>query len=145
MPRVLDLGSGGGSPAIPMKMAAPAVTLRMVESKTRKAAFLREVVRNLDLGQTFVDAVRFEELLVRPTLHDAFDVVTMRAVRVDQKTVAKIQSFIRPEGLLLLFGTRAPSLSDDGRSTVGRCGPSRAPQAMGKSLGDPHEARTTVG
>ena len=115
---LLDLGLGGGSPAIPMKMAAPAVTLRMVESKTRKAAFLREVVRNLDLGQTFVDAVRFEELLVRPTLHDAFDVVTMRAVRVDQKTVAKIQSFIRPEGLLLLFGTRVPSLSDKGASKL---------------------------
>ena len=71
-------------------------------------------MRNLDLGQTFVDAVRFEELLVRPALHDAFDVVTMRAVRVDRKTVAKIQSFIRPEGLLLLFGTRALSLSDLG-------------------------------
>lgn len=111
---VLDLGSGGGSPAIPMRIAAPGVTLRMVESKTRKAAFLREVVRNLDLGQTFVDAVRFEELLVRPVLHDAFDVVTMRAVRVDRKTVAKVQSFIRPEGLLLLFGTVAPSLSDQG-------------------------------
>jgi 16S rRNA (guanine527-N7)-methyltransferase len=109
---LLDVGSGGGSPAIPMRIAAPAITLRMVESKTRKAAFLREVIRNLDLGQTFVDAVRFEELLARPTLHDAFDVVTTRAVRLDRKTVAKIQSFIRPEGLLLVFGTTAPSLSD---------------------------------
>lgn len=101
---VLDIGSGGGSPAIPMKIAAPDTALRMVESKTRKAAFLREVVRTLDLDRTSVDAVRFEELLARPTLHDAVDVVTMRAVRVDRKTLAEVQSFIKPGGALFLFG-----------------------------------------
>lgn len=103
-PEVLDIGSGGGSPAIPMKIVSPETTLRMVESKTRKAAFLREVVRRLDLDRTSVDAVRFEELLARPTLHDAVDVVTLRAVRVDRKTLAEVQSFIKPGGLLFLFG-----------------------------------------
>jgi len=102
---VLDIGSGGGSPAIPMKIAAPELALRMVESKTRKAAFLREVVRSLDLDRTSVDAVRSEELLSRPTLHDAIDVVTMRAVRIDRKTLSEVQSFIRPGGSLFLFGT----------------------------------------
>jgi 16S rRNA (guanine527-N7)-methyltransferase len=106
---VLDIGSGGGSPAIPMKLAAPGISLRMVESKTRKAAFLREVVRTLDLDRTTVDAVRFEELLARPTLHEAIDVVTLRAVRVDRKTLAEIQSFVRPGGFLFLFGTAVPT------------------------------------
>jgi 16S rRNA (guanine527-N7)-methyltransferase len=106
---VLDIGSGGGSPAIPMKLAAPGVSLRMVESKTRKAAFLREVVRRLEVDRTTVDAVRFEELLARPTLHEAMDVVTVRAVRVDRKTLAELQSFVRPGGYLFLFGTAAPT------------------------------------
>jgi 16S rRNA (guanine527-N7)-methyltransferase len=106
---VLDIGSGGGSPAIPMKLAAPGISLRMVESKTRKAAFLREVVRTLDVDRTTVDAVRFEELLARPTLHEAIDVVTLRAVRVDRKTLAEIQSFVRPSGALFLFGTAVPT------------------------------------
>ena len=91
----------------------------MVESKTRKAAFLREVVRSLELERTAVEAVRFEELLVRPTLHDGVDVVTLRAVRVDRKTLSSIQSFIKPGGALFLFGTahatsldlRTPQLS----------------------------------
>ena len=104
---VLDIGSGGGSPAIPLKITAPETALRMVESKTRKAAFLREVVRTLDLDRTSVDAVRFEELLARPTLHDAFDVVTMRAVRVDRKTLAQVQSFIKHGGVLFLFGANS--------------------------------------
>lgn len=110
----LDLGSGGGSPAIPMKLAAPQLSLRMVESKTRKAAFLRETVRTLDLNRTAVDAVRFEELLARPGLHDAIDVVTLRAVRVDRKLLSTIQSFIKPGGLLFLFGSIASPASDVG-------------------------------
>jgi 16S rRNA (guanine527-N7)-methyltransferase len=108
----LDIGSGGGSPAIPMKLAAPEISLRMVESKTRKAAFLREAVRTLELDRTSVHAVRFEELLGRPSLHDAVDVVTLRAVRVDRGTLAELQSFIRPEGLLFLFGTASPVAAD---------------------------------
>ena len=59
---ILDVGSGGGSPAIPMRIAAPGGSLRMVESKTRKAAFLREVIRKLEMGSAEVDAVRSEEL-----------------------------------------------------------------------------------
>lgn len=106
---VLDIGSGGGSPAVPLKLAAPGISLRMVESKLRKAAFLREVVRTLDVDRTTVDAVRFEELLARPTLHEAMDVVTVRAVKVDRRTLSELQSFIRPGGSLFLFGTAAPT------------------------------------
>ncbi len=106
---VLDIGSGGGSPAIPMKLAAPGVSLRMVESKLRKAAFLREIVRTLDVDRTTIDAVRFEELLARPTLHEAIDVVTVRAVKVERKTLSELQSFVRPGGCLFLFGTAAPT------------------------------------
>jgi 16S rRNA (guanine527-N7)-methyltransferase len=110
----LDIGSGGGSPAIPMKLANPRISLRMVESKTRKAAFLREVIRALKLDRTHVDAVRFEELLARPSLHDAMDVVTMRAVRVNGKTLSELQAFVRPSGFIFLFGTvtaTAPELA----------------------------------
>lgn len=103
----LDIGSGGGSPAIPMKLANPRMSLRMVESKTRKAAFLREAVRALELDSVDVDAVRLEELLGRPSLHDGIDVVTMRAVRVDPKTLVELQSLMKPDGLLFLFGTTA--------------------------------------
>jgi 16S rRNA (guanine527-N7)-methyltransferase len=106
---VLDLGSGGGSPAIPMKLASPGISLRMVEAKTRKAAFLREVVRTLELDSVAVEPVRLEELLVRPGLHDAFDVATLRAVRVDRKMLSTIHCLLRPGGLLFLFGTVEPS------------------------------------
>lgn len=102
---VLDAGSGGGSPAIPLKLAVPDISLRMVESKTRKAVFLREAVRVLALTRATVETSRFEELLARPELHEALDVVTIRAVRIEPRVLMTLQAFLRPRGQLLLFRT----------------------------------------
>ena len=101
---MIDIGSGSGSPAIPMKLSVPAVDLVMVESKTRKAAFLREVVRQLAMGSAVVETQRFEDLLFRPDLRGAMDVVTIRAVRVDHRALSGLQAFLRPGGQIFLFG-----------------------------------------
>ncbi len=108
---LMDIGSGGGSPAIPLRIAMPAMTLVMVESKTRKAAFLREAVRQLDLANTSVETVRAEDLLARPDLHEALDAVSVRAVRIDSKLLVRLQAFLRLGGRMLLFrgaGNDAP-------------------------------------
>lgn len=113
-PRALDIGSGGGSPAIPLKLAMPTLQLTMVESKTRKSAFLREVVRQLNLTDANVETARAEDLLTRPELVESQDLVTIRAVRIEQKLLTKIQAFLRLGGRILLFrstaGTDAPPL-----------------------------------
>ncbi|MGH6692218.1 MAG: 16S rRNA (guanine(527)-N(7))-methyltransferase RsmG [Gammaproteobacteria bacterium] len=101
--RMLDIGSGGGSPAIPLVLAVPRMRLLMVESKTRKSVFLREVIRALELPGADVATARFEELLARPDLHEAHDLVTIRAVRLETRTLMALQAFARPGGLLFLF------------------------------------------
>lgn len=108
--RVIDLGSGGGSPAIPLKLALPDMSIHMVESKTRKSAFLREVVRQLELSNATVETARFEELLALPELHEAMDVVTMRAVRVESRTLMTLQAFVKPGGQIMLF--RGPGTTE---------------------------------
>jgi 16S rRNA (guanine527-N7)-methyltransferase len=104
---VLDIGSGGGSPAIPMKLAAPAISMRMIEAKTRKSAFLREAIRQLKLADTTVETARYEALLTRPELHETMDVVTLRAVRVEPRVLMSLQAFLRPDGRLFLFRGRS--------------------------------------
>ena len=104
---VMDVGSGGGSPAIPLKLAAPALKLTMVEVKARKSAFLREAVRTLGLQHVQVETSRYEELLARPELHEAYDVLTIRAVRVETKVLNTLQAFLRAAGSLFMF--RGPS------------------------------------
>ena len=100
---LLDAGSGGGSPAIPLKLASANLHLRMVEVKTRKAVFLREAVRALGLRDAEVETSRFEELLPRAELHEALDLVSIRAVRIETRTLMTLQAFLRPGGKIMLF------------------------------------------
>ena len=95
-----DLGSGGGSPAIPLKLARSGSTLTMVESRERKSAFLREAVRVLPLSRTSVLTSRMEE----SGLND-LDTVSIRAVRVDAETRGVIVRMLRSGGTVLAFGS----------------------------------------
>ena len=104
--RVIDVGSGGGSPAIPMKLARPGAAFTLVESKTRKCAFLREAGRQLKIDLS-VETARYEMLLSRPEFHEAFDALTMRAVKVEPRVLMSLQALLRPGGEFLLF--RGPS------------------------------------
>jgi 16S rRNA (guanine527-N7)-methyltransferase len=107
---VIDIGSGGGSPALPLKLSRPDLVLTMVEAKARKSAFLREAVRQLGLQHVAVENARYQELLARPELHEAMQVVTIRAVRVEVRTLMSLQAFLAPKGQLFLF--RGASESD---------------------------------
>ena len=110
---MVDIGSGGGSPAIPIKIARPDLRLRMVEGKVRKAAFLREAVRRLKLDNVVVEHCRYEDLEDRPELHESHDVLTVRAVRVDAKVVGSLEGLVMAGGTILLFCAR-------GQAGVGR-------------------------
>jgi len=111
---LIDIGSGGGSPALPLKIVKPGLSLRMVESKTRKGAFLREAVRELGLPSVEVDVCRYEELLARPELHENHDVLTVRAVRIERTALRNLQAFVRPGGFLgLLRGGGVVEALDD--------------------------------
>lgn len=111
--RLMDVGSGGGSPAIPLKLAWPGISLMMVEVKTRKSAFLREAIRQLELDRATVETSRYQELLAKPELHEAFGVLSMRAVRVETATLVTLQAFVAPEGLMFLFrGASGPEVPD---------------------------------
>ena len=100
--RLTDLGSGGGSPAIPLALATSASSLVMVESRARKAAFLREAVRELELNGS-VEHARFEELSARPEHRHASDLVSIRAVRIDSPALTAAIAFLTSGGRIALF------------------------------------------
>lgn len=98
-----DLGSGGGSPALPLKILRPLSQLTMVESKSRKAAFLREAVRSLQLPGAIVHTGRFEELAARPEMRGVAQLVTVRAVKVDRPLLEAASTLLGTSGALFLF------------------------------------------
>jgi 16S rRNA (guanine527-N7)-methyltransferase len=73
-----DIGSGAGFPGLPIKIFAPGLRMRLVESQHRKATFLREVIRDLELEDCEVAAGRAESLAEREP--GSADLVTLRAV-----------------------------------------------------------------
>jgi len=102
----VDIGSGGGSPALPLKMAAPQLHCALIEATARKVAFLREAVRVLGLSSVEVEACRFEEFSARKEQRQQFDLVTLRAVRLDKALVQGISWVLKPSGSLFWFDTR---------------------------------------
>jgi 16S rRNA (guanine527-N7)-methyltransferase len=109
--RMIDIGSGGGSPAIPFALAVPGASLLMVESKTRKSVFLKEAVRALEMNGDVLTS-RFEALLSRPDLHEVHDLLTIRAVRVESRILMSLQAFVRPGGHIFLFRSSSGDAPD---------------------------------
>ncbi len=101
--RVVDIGSGAGSPAIPLRLGRSNVRVLMIEAKVRRAAFLREACRHLEIDDADVETARYESLLSRADLHEAHDVLTLRAVPIETRMLNGLQAFVRPGGHLFLF------------------------------------------
>lgn len=101
---MLDIGSGGGSPALPFQIASGLPRLTMVEARERKAAFLREAARVLTLSAQ-VHAGRVEEFAVRPDAIGLFDVITIRAVELDKPLAALAHGMARANGQMFWFAS----------------------------------------
>ncbi|MCC7008249.1 MAG: class I SAM-dependent methyltransferase [Acidobacteria bacterium] len=99
-----DIGTGGGSPAVPLKIACPWLSARWYEARAKKAAFLREVVRTLELGDVEVVASRFGEGCEQVASQPPVDVITLRGVRVDPGLIRAIHAVMHVDSRVVLFG-----------------------------------------
>lgn len=63
---VLDVGSGAGFPGIPIKLALPGKTVHLLEPRRKRANFLRQVARELQLSDVHVIEQRVEDLSAEP-------------------------------------------------------------------------------
>lgn len=102
---VIDIGSGSGSPALPLRIAAPQIALLMIEARERKAAFLREAVRQLCFADTEVLTARVEAYVSVTEIFRQADIVTFRAVRADAGLWSAVRRLLRPGGRVFWFGT----------------------------------------
>jgi 16S rRNA (guanine527-N7)-methyltransferase len=103
--RVIDIGSGGGFPAVPLAIVRPDIRMTLLEPRSRRAAFLRHVRRSLGLQGTQVLVSRVEEL-ERP----AWNVATTRAVGDLGRLLGEAQ-FLERSGVLLVWTTEAQDVA----------------------------------
>jgi 16S rRNA (guanine527-N7)-methyltransferase len=98
---VIDIGSGGGLPAIPLAVAMPQVQFTLLEANTRKCAFLEHVAAALNLTNVAVAAGRAEELGHRPALREQFDRAISRAAARPEVLLELALPFVRTGGDLV--------------------------------------------
>jgi 16S rRNA (guanine527-N7)-methyltransferase len=99
--RVIDIGSGGGLPAIPLAVAMPEVKFTLLEANARKCAFLEHVAATLGLANVVVAAGRAEELGHRPALREQFDRAISRAAARPEVLLELALPFVRTGGDLV--------------------------------------------
>lgn len=98
---LLDFGSGGGLPGIPMAICRPEIAITLAESQRKKAAFLREAVRTLGLKAEVWDR-RAEQM----PPERVFETVTLRAVDRMAEACRIAVGRLAPGGVLMAFATR---------------------------------------
>jgi 16S rRNA (guanine527-N7)-methyltransferase len=101
--QAVDVGSGGGLPAIPLAVLCPSLALRLLEPIAKKAAFLRTAVRELGLGgRVTVDTRRAQTLLP-----GGFDVALSRATLPPKAWLALAADLVHPGGRVFLLASAA--------------------------------------
>lgn len=98
---VIDIGSGGGAPGLPLAIARPDIHITLVEATGKKARFLTDTAAALDLPNTTVLADRAETLAQASDHREQHDVALARAVGPMRVLLELTLPFVRVGGRLL--------------------------------------------
>ena len=126
--KVVDVGSGGGLPGIPLKIVRPDLELTLIEADQAKAAFLVHACAKLGLEGVEVVARRAEDAGHDPRMRETFDVAVARALAPMPVLAELCLGLVRVGGRLLAQKTDAEDVA----------GAAHAIEVMGGSLSVVH-------
>ena len=120
--RVIDVGSGGGLPGLPLKIARPELSLTLLEANQRKAAFLVQATARLGLEGVEVVSRRAEEAGRDLQYREAYDFALARALAPMRVLVELCLPFVAVGGRLLAMKTDAVAEAEGARGVIERLG-----------------------
>jgi 16S rRNA (guanine(527)-N(7))-methyltransferase RsmG len=103
---LLDIGSGGGLPAIPLLVTGAVLEATLVERTGKKATALERIVSQLQLPATVVNANLEEARLKGP-----FDLITLRLVSLTSRLLTLISRLSHPQTLVIYYARPQTSLN----------------------------------
>ena len=98
---LLDVGTGGGFPGLPLKIAAPEMSVTLIDASRKKVSFLKHIIRTLDLTGIEALQVRIQDMPDTEGSEARYDVIVSRAYSSLGKFVLQTCPLLAPGGILL--------------------------------------------
>ncbi len=98
---LLDIGSGGGFPGIPLKIFMPSLSVTMIDATRKKVSFLNHAIRMLHLKDIRAMHVRLENLIKDRNIQHSFDVITCRAFSSMRRLAMDALPLLKQGGVLI--------------------------------------------
>lgn len=100
---LLDVGSGGGFPGIPLKIMLPSLRVTLLEARRKRTSFLKHVMRSLGIADVKVINDRLEQMNDLLPSDAGFDVIVSRAFSDLEQFAAHALPLLNPGGCLVAY------------------------------------------
>ena len=97
--RLLDMGTGGGFPGIPLKIYFKAMPVTLMDASRKKTNFLKHVIRMLGLDKIEVIQARVEDM----SSPRSYDIIVSRAVSNISELCKMASPLLSPDGTIIAF------------------------------------------
>ncbi len=98
---LLDIGSGGGFPGIPLKISLPSLSVTLIDASRKKVSFLKHIIRILELKNIDALHIRAEEFANIPGVENKFNVIISRAFSSMTTFALTALPFLKKEGAII--------------------------------------------
>lgn len=100
---IIDIGSGAGFPALPLKMCFPESHFTLLDSQRKRIAFIKKTIRELGLGNITTINQRLEAVAADSTYQTGFDLILSRAVENFESIVKNSLPLLQRGGILIFY------------------------------------------
>lgn len=109
--KVIDIGTGGGFPGVPLKIINPDLEVTLLDSLNKRIIFLNEVIT--ELGLNGIEAIhgRAEELSIKPIYREQYDICVSRAVASLDTLSEYCMPFVKVGGYFVSM--KGPDIKDE--------------------------------
>ncbi|MDM7997427.1 MAG: class I SAM-dependent methyltransferase [Acidobacteriota bacterium] len=108
----LDIGSGNGFPAIPLRILRPRMRLDMVESRNKRCVFLETVANTLELGEVRVHNMRLKQFLESCARDRVWDIISWKAIKLETTELQTLRAHAKEQTEFWMFHGRELAVED---------------------------------